>query len=84
MKYAITYELSRPGREYDDLYMAIKSCGNWRHYLNSTWLVECNQDARGIYSRLKPHMYDDDIILVIGVTQEYDGWLPLDAWTWIK
>lgn len=84
MKYAINYELTRSWREYDDLFLAIKGCGNWRHYLDSTWIVESNLNARGIYSLLRPHLYNDDIILVIGVTQEYDGWLPLDAWTWLK
>ncbi|WP_153147639.1 hypothetical protein [Dechloromonas sp. H13] len=84
MIYAINYDLCKPGRDYDGLYGAIKGCGGWWHYLGSTWLVDTNLDATGIYARLKPHLDSNDNMLIIGVTRDYNGWLPQEAWNWIN
>jgi hypothetical protein len=84
MIYSINYDLKRPGQNYNALYEAIKGCGSWWHYLGSTWLIDSTLNATGIWSRLSPHVDKNDNILVIGVTRDYSGWLPQDAWDWIK
>jgi hypothetical protein len=84
MIYSINYDLKRPGQNYDALYEAIKSCGTWWHYLGSTWLVDTPLSADGIWNRLSPHIDKNDRVLIIGVTRDYSGWLPKDAWDWIK
>ena len=84
MIYAINYDLKRPGQNYNALYKAIKSCGAWRHDLNSTWLVDTQLTAEGIWNKLEPHIDENDLVLVIGVTSDYQGWLPDDAWEWIN
>lgn len=84
MIYAINYDLKRPGQNYSALYEAIKGCGAWWHYLGSTWLLDTNLTASGIWERLAPHVDKNDSFLVIGVTRDYSGWLPKDAWDWIK
>lgn len=83
MIYAINYDLKRPGQNYEQLYEAIKSCGAWWHYLGSTWLVDTTLDAKGVWDRLAPHVDKNDRVLVIGVTRDYTGWLPQDAWNWL-
>ncbi len=83
MIYAINYDLRQPGRDYSGLYEAIKRCGAWWHYLGSTWLVDTGLDAQGIWKRLDPHVDRNDSMLVIGVTKDYAGWLPKDAWEWL-
>lgn len=84
MIYAVNYDLKKPGRDYSGLYGAIKNCGSWWHYLDSTWLVDTQLSADGIWERLSPHVDRNDSVLVIGVTKDYSGWLPRDAWDWIK
>jgi hypothetical protein len=84
MIYAINYDLKQPGQDYSGLYEAIKSCGAWWHYLGSTWLVDTGLDAAAIWNRLYSHTDRNDSVLVIGVTRDYSGWLPKDAWEWIK
>ena len=83
MIYAINYDLKKPGRDYKGLYEAIKNCGAWWHYLGSTWLVDTNLDANGIWKRLESHFDRNDRALVIGVTRDYQGWLPKETWEWI-
>jgi len=82
--YSINYDLKKPGQKYEELYKAIKGCGDWWHHLGSTWLVDTSLDAQGIWGRLSPHVDKDDYVLVIGVTRNYQGWLPQDAWEWIN
>lgn len=84
MVYLITYDLNRPGQNYDGLYKAIKKLGAWWHYLDSTWLVDTNLSSDQIYARIKPHVDDNDHFLIIKVTRDYTGWLPKKAWEWIK
>ena len=38
--YLVTYALKKPGQDYKDIHEAIKSCGTWWHYLESTWLLK--------------------------------------------
>lgn len=84
MIYAINYDLKQPGRNYEKLYEAIKSCGAWWHYLESTWLVDTSLDATAVWERLAPLVDKNDFVLVMGVTRDYQGWLPKDAWDWVN
>lgn len=84
MIYSINYDLKQPGRNYDGLYEAIKNCGAWWHFLGSTWLLDTNLDTKAIWNRLAPHVDKNDFVLVIGVTRDYQGWLPQAAWDWIN
>ena len=68
MIYAINYDLKRPGQNYEALHDAIKSCGIWWHYLDSTWLLGTLLDANGIRSKLEPHVDMNELVLVIGVS----------------
>ncbi len=84
MIYAINYDLKGPGQNYAKLHEAIKSCGEWWHYLDSTWLVATSLTASGVWQKIKPYADKSDFILVIGVTRDFQGWLPQDAWDWIN
>lgn len=84
MIYAINYDLKNPGQDYKELHEAIKGCGDWWHYLGSTWLVDTPLNGQSIWQKLAPFVDKNDRVLVIGVTREYQGWLPPDAWDWIN
>jgi hypothetical protein len=84
MIYSINYDLHRPGQNYSELHDAIKSCGAWWHHLDSHWLVDTTLTAKGVWDKLSPHVDTNDHFLIIGITQEYSGWLPQKAWDWIN
>lgn len=84
MIYSINYDLKRPGQNYVGLHNAIKNLGAPWHYLGSTWLVDTDLNAQGIWERLVPHVDKNDWVLVIGVTRDHQGWLPKEAWNWIN
>lgn len=84
MVYQISYDLRKPGQDYSDLHEAIKALGSWWHYLESSWLVDTHLNAAQIFDRLNGHIDQNDLMLIIGVTNDYAGWLPKDAWEWIR
>ncbi|MCA9751669.1 MAG: hypothetical protein KC591_05720 [Gemmatimonadetes bacterium] len=84
MVYLVSYDLNRPGQDYGGLYDAIKALGDWCHPLESTWLIDTTLGASPIAERLRANIDRNDSLLVIGVTQDYAGWLPKEVWEWIR
>lgn len=80
----VTYDLRQPGQDYTTVHDAIKSCGEWWHYLESVWLVNTYMTPGQIAEKVRQHIDANDRLLVIGVTGESAGWLPQDAWDWIN
>jgi hypothetical protein len=82
----VTYDLKQPGQDYKPLHDAIKNLGStWWHYLESTWLVATTRTADAASAALLPHIDKNDRLLVLNITGDaYQGWLPAEAWEWIR
>jgi hypothetical protein len=85
-KYLITYDLKNKSiKNYDLLYLAIKSIGPWWHHLDSTWIIKSNRSSREIWTLLARHLLKNDHILVVRIdTSDEWGWLPKNAWDWLN
>ena len=85
MVYLVSYDL-RPGlfRNMEPFYEELKRSPDWWHYLDRTWLIATHEPIGEVWDRLRQHLGRDDSILIIKVTPEYQGWLPADAWEWIR
>jgi|GEM_PF-220463 len=81
--YAISYDLNKPGQNYDGLYQEIKNFGGYWHYLDSMWLVSTSLSATQMSERMLKHTDYNDQFLIIRVVDDYQGWLPKAAWAWI-
>lgn len=82
--YLITYDLKVPGKNYETLYSAIKSYGNWWHFLESNWMIVTHESSVQIWNRLAKTIDRSDFLLIIEVRRDSHGWLPKDAWDWIQ
>jgi hypothetical protein len=82
----ITYDLNKTGQNYSKLHNAIKSLGAaWWHRLDSTWLVKTRLSTDQVTTQLKPHIDDNDWLLVMEVKPSTaHGWLAQEDWNWIK
>ena len=86
MVLSISYDLNKPGQKYGDLYEAIKSCGTWWHYLDSSWLLDTTYTPAQVWEKLSKHLDKNDHLLIIRVTNnpQFSGWLPEKAWEWLR
>lgn len=86
MVYMVSYDLNKPGQNYDVLYQKIKdaSTGVWCHPMDSTWLIQSNLTPEGVYNEVKSALDSGDLILIAQITQNYYGVLPKDLWEYIK
>ncbi len=66
------------------LFDAIKEQGNWWHYMKPTWLIYTEKSPDEIVEALKPHIQGRGRLLVVELKRPYQGYLPKDAWDWIR
>ncbi|MCK5283572.1 MAG: hypothetical protein KAK00_09280 [Nanoarchaeota archaeon] len=82
--YTISYDLGKPNRDYGGLFDELKKFDNWWHYLESTWIIKTSKEPNEIFDKLKPHLDNDDNLLVIEAGKKSQGRLSQKAWDWIK
>lgn len=83
--FLIGYDL-KEGADYEPLWDAIKSIGDWLHPLDSTWFVYTDDDdvtPDTITEDLKPHFEKKQRLFVIQVKRPYQGLLSEKQWDWI-
>ena len=83
--YIISYDLKKPGRNYEELYESIKSYYNWAHITESTWIVYTSATAVEIRDKLKIIVDSNDSIFVARV-EAPAAWMGLDdnVSKWLK
>jgi len=84
MVFLVSYDLNKPGKDYSDLYKTLKNADGWWHYLDSCWLLSTNNSIKYWNDKIKPHIDDNDSLLIVEITNNYTGWLTQKAWDWIK
>lgn len=68
----ITYDLCKPGKNYEQLYQKIKSYGTWAHITESTWLVSSPYSCEDIEKDLLNVVDASDRIFVTELGK--DAW----------
>ncbi|MFQ6676532.1 MAG: hypothetical protein ACE5LH_09360 [Fidelibacterota bacterium] len=84
MVYVVSYELRGARRDYRRLYDELRNSSGWWHYLGSTWLISTDESANELYERLATAIGSNDGLLIIEAGRTRQGWLPEEAWAWIR
>jgi len=79
----VTYDL-KTRRDYGPLYAALQRQGSWWHYLTSTWLISTSNNPQQVFEAIHPFMDPQDFVFVAELGNQYQGWLPKEAWEWIN
>lgn len=82
----VTYDLLAADEcdGYKGLFEELKQSPSWSHYINATWLVVTTESPSELWKRIKPHLHEDDNVLIIEVAPNYQGWLPKRTWEWMN
>lgn len=80
--YIISYDLCRPGRDYDLLYTALKSFHNWGRLTESTWAVISEATVIEIRDLLMRYIDSNDRLIVIkgGKAAAWNKLLAKNQW----
>lgn len=86
--YIITYDLKKPGRNYDNLYSALQKYA-YCHKVESVWLLDSSKSASDIRDDLKDHVDGNDVIFVAELKNHWASynyecteWLKSASRTW--
>lgn len=60
----IAYDLCAPGRNYDNLYEAIRAYGIWAHITESTWFVKTTDSCVQVRDKLLSYVDSNDRLFV--------------------
>ncbi|MFP2961850.1 CRISPR-associated protein Cas2 [Myxococcus sp. 1LA] len=81
----ISYDLSKPGQNYEGLYAAIKSYRNWAHPVESVWLIETPNNAAQVRDHLAQYMDANDTLVVLMASREWaTKGVSTDVVTWLQ
>ena len=57
---------------------------NWSHYLLSSYLITSDYSASELTSSIKTYFPNHRFLVLQIHPTNYSGWLPTEAWTWLK
>lgn len=72
--FIVTYDLKKPGKDYDNLIRAIKDFGSYCHCQGSVWFIDYNWTAGQVRDDLKQHMDSNDELFVGRLTGQWASW----------
>jgi len=81
MTYLVSYDLNKPGKDYQGVHQAIKNAsdGTWCKPLESVYIIRTNLTTEAVYNRVVPYLDSGDRILVIEVTSNSYWYLDKDV-----
>ena len=83
--YLVTYDLKKPGQNYQRLYDAIWKYRNI-HPLESVWFIKSNDPATAISMNLQGFIDKDgsDLLFVCQIPTNFGWWLHQPAWDFLN
>jgi hypothetical protein len=82
--YVVCLDLKTPGGNYIPLYMALQGSFKWFHHVSATWIVLRYETLDELQRLLVPLIFADDRLLILPAKGPAGGWLPKEAWDWIR
>lgn len=77
--YFISYDLKKPGQNYEKVADAIKQTGQWAKVQLSLWYVKSSMTAEQIAKHVWQHMDANDSLVVIDSSNNEAYWFNLDT-----
>lgn len=82
---SFSYDLKKPGRNYDELYGTIKSAPSWAHAMDSLWFIRTGESVDMWSDRLRGVMDTNDDLFVVDITNQHrQGWMSQKIWNWLN
>lgn len=80
----ITYDLNKPGKDYNDLLKTIKSYSSWARLSESSYAIKTDHSPQQVFDTLKSFIDQNDNIYIITLKKPYTGFGPKDVNNWLE
>jgi hypothetical protein len=81
----ITLKFADGGSHVSELKPVFNKSIEWFRYTPTSWIVWTSSSAEKWYERLRPHISDEDTMLVARIdTTEIQGWVSKSLWDWLN
>ena len=78
----VTYDLNKPGQNYDDFIATFKKY-SWAKLSESSYAIDTTKSPSAIYNELHPFMDKGDQVYIIPLGSPYMGFGPKDVNEWL-
>lgn len=82
--YVVTIDRKTLLANYKPLTDALQASYKWWHYLDNTWIILRYDSLIELQDVLVPLIFTNDRLLILPARGPAAGWMPQDAWTWIR
>lgn len=79
----ISYDLMRPGQDYDDLIDYLESYSQHAHPLMSVWLIATTKNTDTVRDEIVELLDSNDKLIVVDTTGKAASWRP-SGLDWLK
>ena len=79
----VTYDLNKPGQDYDDFIATFKNYP-WARLSESSYAIDTTKSPSTIYSELKPYIDKGDQVYIITLSKPLSYWGPKDVNAWLE
>ena len=79
----VTYDLNKPGKDYNDLLKAIKNY-TWARLSESSYAIRTDHSSQQVFDKFKPYLDQNDNLYVISLKKPYAGFGPQEVNTWLE
>jgi hypothetical protein len=76
--YLVSYDLSKPDRNYEDLFEVLRSFNGYAKALESVWFVCSGLSTAGVRDKIVKVLDSDDHLLVTNIQHGDSAWYGLD------
>jgi hypothetical protein len=81
----VVYKEPKKKEVLHTLESVLKSSGKWWNYLNNCYIIKTEESVDDWVDKIRSIVSQELMFIVVDITsQKHNGWLPVDAWDWLK
>jgi hypothetical protein len=79
----VTYDLNKPGKDYNDLLKTVKNYP-WARLSESSYAIKTEQAPHQVFDKLKPFLDQNDNLYIINLKRPYAGFGHKEVNDWLE
>lgn len=82
--YLVTYDLHKPGNNYEEVLEQIKKSSGWAMLSESSYAISTSETVEAAYKRIHAKMDENDTLYIISLRNPWTGRGPKKVNDWLQ